>query len=88
MTTLAELQQRLTTITNDKLPTLKAEQQTLERRRQEAEAQLKELGWDGKNDLDTWLGTIADTRDQKLQEAEQALKETEDAIASVESATA
>lgn len=83
MATLAELQSRLNQIQSHKLPTLKAEQATLATRQQEAEDQLKELGWDGKQDLEGWLEGLADTRDEKLSEAEAMLKEAEDALNAV-----
>jgi len=45
--TLAELQERLNTLTSERIPTLKAELQTKERQQAEAEEGLKALGWDG-----------------------------------------
>lgn len=85
MPTLAQLQQRLNTIQSNKLPTLKAEQASLSTKQQEATDALKELGWDGQQDLEKWLEDLVEARDEKLQEAEVKIKEAEDALIAVES---
>lgn len=84
MTNLAQIQARLQAITTNKLPMLKAEQQSLEARQAEDQARLRELGWDGQQPLDQWLQALTTQRDTKLAEAATALKEAEDAVAAIE----